>query len=435
MLVDTLKSIVQTACGVVAEGCGCEVSPGQIHQVENCEFSFPLVAAVHYQEGPVRRMILGCDAEFAGNIASLRPLEKVDESSEPDVETGRGFSILCEMLRDALTTDVRGSNLRKDFVVHDPERFVVRATGGRQFHIELPTEAGRLQLLIGLAKCNELEGKAGETYSDSTSVASKRLSGYAIDFPEDVRNIVNGLVNHEEDVYLRVPSTDGRHKVYHATVIGYAKKGSERELTLTCPCLENDRHKIGDDLAVIFFRRGRLLQFQSQVTGTTRAHVGKSFSLPLVRMEVPTRIMPGQRRDAFRIVPDAEITGKIRSPLVLKGDGSGEKKQVVPFVVRDLSFTGARMEIHSNTLVSGFRWGREVVCTFDLPDPYSSVELVGVVHHLDLFPKKRTVRSVQMGIEFIRGSQNAPEGLERVRKYVLDQERLTLKRRTELVVS
>jgi len=442
MLVDTLKAVVRAACRSVEMGCGCEAETVQITQVENCGFSFPLVAAAHYLQGPVRRVVLGSDLDFAREIGAQQfedeAREKVisdkQDGDEPDslAEAQRGFRILCEALRDDLYAALRESDLRREFTIHDSERFQVQAKIERQFHIIISTEKGKLDLLVRMATHNEIAGRPHNTFDGPVTNSKSPLASYTIDFSEDVRNIINHLVTHEEDVYLRLPAGDGRHKVYHATVLGITKGREGRDLSLTSSCLSTNEARIGQDISVLFFRHGRLMQFQSLIQAHSRVFVGKSAHLPLLQLGAPTKITPGQRRDAFRIVPDTEVTGTIRSSLVLKSPGGTEKRQVVPFVVRDLSFTGARVEIQSDTLLSGFRWGREIECIFDLPEPHGTVEVIAIVHRLDLYPKKRTVKCAQLGVEFIRERQKAPHGLEIIRRYVLDQERLTLKRRTEL---
>jgi hypothetical protein len=425
---------------------GCEAESTQIVQVEKCEFTFPLVAAAHYGQGPVRRVIVGSDFDLACQVAAHLSQDKTpakldamdslsdqpDSGAETITEARSGFGMLCEFLRDELYAAMREADLRKEFAIHDPGRFQVLVKTERQFHITVATGKGDFQLLVGMATRSELTGQPHRAFDGPVTKLNSSLANYTIDYSEDIQNIVNNLVTHEEDVYLRLPAGDGRHKVYHATVLELPRGSQRRDLSLTSSCLFHHDARIGQDVSVLFIRHGRLLQFQSLVQAHSQAFVGKSAYLPLLQVDVPNKITPGQRRDAFRIVPDTEVTGSIRSPLVLKGPGKSEKRQVVPFVVRDLSFTGARVEIQSNTLLSGFRWGREVECNFELPEPHGTVKVVAVVHRLDLYPKKRAVKCAQLGIEFIRERQKVPHGMEIIRQYVLDQERLTLKRRTEL---
>ncbi len=438
MLVDSLKAIFRAAATVLQEMADCEPEPELAAQVENTAFHFPQVAAAHYRTGPLRRLVVGCDPELARHIADLQvnaTTNPVQENAEP-VE--HGLRTLCRALQTALHRELPEMERTRELIVHNPIEFAVRATGGRQFHLVLATDKGKLQMLVGLATNRDLAEQGGNSFTDKQTIRSRQLAEATIDLSEDVKNIVESFVTREEDVYLRMPARDSRQKVYSGTMLGFARdpgrKREEPDITLTTSCLNTAGCPLdGEKVAVIFFRHGRLLQFVSEVTGSTQTIVSKSQSLSLLKLTSPKKISSGQRRESFRIVPSEKVSGSVRSTLVLKGPGRQEKKYSVPFVVCDLSFSGALVEIHSNTLLSGFRWGREVECTFDLPQPYGSVKLLAVVRRLDLVPPQKEVRWAQIGVEFLNDIDPQSGSLEKIRKYVLAQERLRLKRRTKLI--
>jgi len=440
MLAESLKTTVRAAGTLLRELTGTELESAEIFQIENTDFLFPRVAAAHYRQGSLRRLVVGCDDDLALSFAESRQrsADRTDGSGSASCE--EGFRILCESLHASLCRALTGMDQTRSLIVHDPERFAIRAKGGRQFYIELVTSRGRLLMLLGLASSRDEKMSRLEGFGESEKVKSRQLAESTIDFSDDVNNILDSLVNHEDDVYLRLPSKEGRQKVYHGTMIGFArgqdKIAQQRHLTLTSSCLQTAGHPLeGEKVAVIFFRRGRLLQFVSEVAGTAQMVISKALTLPLLRLTMPSKLAPGQRRESFRIVPELEIKGLVKSALILKGPGKPVQKHSAPFVLRDLSFTGARIEIHSNTMLSGFGCGREVKIAIELPHPHGEVKLLAVVHRLDLLPKKKEVPCAQIGVEFIKDARSHPGSLEKIRQYVLEQERLDLKRRTELITS
>jgi len=440
MLIDSLKAIFRAAVSVLQEAAGCESESEVIVQIESTAFHFPQVAAAHYRAGPLRRLVVGCDLELTRHIAGLQATNTPTPANEIAGSAEEGLRILCRAFQAALNRELPGIDQTRELIVHDPIKFAVWATGERQFHLVLSTDKGKLELLVGMATGRDLAEQRGQSFGDKQTVRSRHLAEATIDLAEDVQNIVESLVTREEDIYLRMPSREGRQKVFNGTVLGFARDRGhtceEPDLTLTTSCLNIAGCPLdGEKVAVIFFRRGRLLQFVSEVKGTTQVIVSQSRALALLKIAAPKKISPGQRRESFRIVPSEKLSGTIRSALALKGPGRHEKKHSVSFVVCDLSFTGALVEIQSNTLISGFRWGRKVECTFDLPKPYGAVTLMSVVRRLDLIPPKKEVRYAHMGLEFLNEVDPQSGSLERIRKYVLAQERLSLKRHTKLITN
>jgi hypothetical protein len=127
------------------------------------------------------------------------------------------------------------------------------------------------------------------------------------------------------------------------------------------------------------------------------------------------------------------LLGHIRSLNV-----TGSKKaqpRTISIAVLDLSSTGARVAIAENTLLSSFRWGSEVVCDLHLPDAYGVAEVKGIVQRILLYPDQKRRRKAHLGIEFVKGDEDFDRGLEKVHRYVADQQREALEGRTEIVTN
>ncbi len=471
MLLKTLKSVLRSALRTVESECDWRVTGEHVLQVDEIELECPLLATAKFEQGPLEGVVLGCDQELADHalkfheqeearLAALREEEENDyvlvggedfgdgQGEEEVVEepaaegpTG-GFSLLCQAFRRYLSGELGIEFAAEDLVVKDPRLFQAGG-GGRNFHILIPTQAGNLQILAAVAFGGEVSADGArkrKRFSDKAVIPGENSLNAQMESEREIQEVLVRLAKLEDEVYLRVPSRGQGNVVFGGTAVRLdTDEEGGGNLLVSSPCLAEPRPQLREktEVTVLFIQRGRLQQFKSQVTQIAQVMMGKEAYLPLVALRIPTKIGPGQRRDAFRIFPLEEISGKILSHAGTEEPGRGKSIALV-FRVVDLSFVGARVELSrkltEETLPEAFTEGNEVSLRLDLAAPAGRVEVEGMVQRL-ISPQKGDEQGLQLGIKLVADGRKAPGSLEKIRRFVMDQERKILQKRRAGVVN
>jgi c-di-GMP-binding flagellar brake protein YcgR len=435
MLIETMRATVRAALQAVESSCGWHLRVEQITQIPERDFPFELTAAAHYPVGPLRRLIVGCDRELALHVSKRNLGEK--GQAEAEAMALPGFQLLCETMRAGLGEEL-ASQEAQSLLVQDPEQYRAPAGRTRNFYVYLPTPAGDLHLVLDLSRRqheNLHNFRGVDNYRGQPRGLIIEPAGRGIEAPEQIARILAGVRQREETVMIRLEEEGMDARLHHATVLDVAPEGKGGALALTSPCLLSSDYTFarGRKLTVVLLYEDGVLQFQSPIATVSHLEVDAGMHLPVLTVQAPTCLEPGQRREAFRIVPPIRLLGQIRS---LNAAGSKKaQSRALSIAVLDLSSTGARVALAENTLLSSFRWGCEVVCSLRLPDAYGVAEVKGVVQRILLYPDQKRQRKAHLGIEFVKGDEDFDRGLDKVCRYVADQQREALEGRTEFVTN
>ncbi len=435
MLIETMRATVRAALQAVESSCGWHLRAEQITQIPERDFSFELAAAAHYPTGPLRRLIVGCDRELALHVSKRGSGGSGQAMAEAMALPG--FQHLCEAMRGILDSELP-SQETQSLLVQDPEQYRAHAGRTRNFYVYLPTPAGDLHLILDLSRRqheNLHNFRGVDNYRGQPRGQIIEPAGSSIEAPERIARILAGVRHREETLMIRLEEEGLDSRLHHATALDVVPEGKRGALTLTSPCLLSSDYTFarGRELTVVLLYEDGVLQFNSPVAAVSHLEVEPGMQLPVLTVEAPVCLEPGQRREAFRIVPPIRLLGHIRSLNV-----TGSKKaqpRTISIAVLDLSSTGARVAIAENTLLSSFRWGSEVICDLRLPDAYGVAEVKGIVQRILLYPDQKRQRKAHLGIEFVKGDEDFDRGLEKVHRYVADQQREALEGRTEIVTN
>jgi c-di-GMP-binding flagellar brake protein YcgR len=320
----------------------------------------------------------------------------------------------------------------------DPEQYRAHAGRTRNFYAYLPTPAGDLHLVLDLSRRREEDQRdfgGVDNYRGQPVGQVIQPPGEAVEAPEEIARILAETRAEERTLMVRLAEEGAECRLHHATALDVTPESKRGALTFTSACLLGSDFTFarGRELIVVLLHEERVLQFRSRVAGVSHVTVDEGMHLPVLTVEAPARLEPGQRREAFRVVPPQRLLGRIRSRSAEGRDkGKGQHQSIV---VLDLSSTGARVAIAENTLLSCFRWGCEVVCELKLPEAYGVAEVRGVVQRMLLYPDQKRKRKAHLGIEFARGDETSERGLDKIRRYVAEQQREALHGRTKFVTS
>jgi len=411
-LSDHLHSICRALLATLVEAVPGEILACDLVQIDRREFHFQSVAAAHFQDSPVRRLLLGCEERlaeyFAGSLA-------VDPAQATGVPVHDGLQAFCASLQVNLINHGLHWAAGQEFLVHDHEQFRVQCSGVRNFLFRIAVAEGRLDLILDLAplllECQWLTPEL--TRQGSTQVNAK---ADAITDQDLVRRIMHHLAASGADVQVKLPGDGERLELLQATFLARQFDPAGGSLPLTCArrtSLER-AEDIPEKVTLVFILQDKLLQCNCPVLDHDHAWLDDDISLPILRLGLPSGVTFGQRRGAFRFEPPDTIKGTVRRDT---GDDPvlGAASSPIPVRVLDLSFTGAMLRLGSQAMVSAFKGGAEVQCVLDLPEGFGRITLPAIVRRLHLSHDDLS-KGPTLGVEFL----GDPEDLAQVtiRRYI-----------------
>jgi c-di-GMP-binding flagellar brake protein YcgR len=292
----------------------------------------------------------------------------------------------------------------------------------RNFLFRVAVAEGRLDLVIDLAPrllgCEWLLDEISQ--GQRLTVSSREES---ITDPQVIRRIMNHLAASGADVQVKIQDEGERLELLQATFLARPDQAAADRLSLTCArrtSLES-AEDVPDKVTLVFILQDKLLQCGCQVLDHSHAWLDDDIALPTLEVGYPAAVTYGQRRGAFRLEPPERLLGT-----VLRLGDSPLAFNPVPMRILDLSFTGARLLLASNTMISGFKGGVPVVCVCELPSGFGQVNLHGVVRRLNLHQEDPARRGASLGIEFTEPEDST--ALLTIRRYIKDRHAARLSR-------
>ncbi|HOX24472.1 MAG TPA: PilZ domain-containing protein [Candidatus Krumholzibacteria bacterium] len=414
-LTENLHAICRAVLNALARAVPGELLACDLVQIDHREFHFQAVAAAHFPGGPVRRLLLGCEERLAEHFATA--LGAPAGTGSPDLRAG--LEMFCRSVQFSLADSGLPWAGDQDFVVHDHEQFRVQCDGVRNFLFRAAVAEGRLDLIIDLAPrilgCEWLQDEIAR--GGRTQVGAGEAS---ITERDVIRRIMCHLAEAGADVEIKVPGEGDRLELLQATFLSRAAEVDGERLSLTCArrtSLES-ADDIPEKVTLVFILQDKLLQCTCQVLDHGHVWLDDDIALPTLELAYPDAVTYGQRRGAFRLEPPERLTGTVRRVSEENSDaGLIFKRMAVR--VKDVSFTGAKLHLGSNAIISGFKGGSLVECALSLPDPFGEVTLHAIVRrlHVDLDDPGR--RGATLGVEF-HEPEDSP-ALAALRRYIEDR--------------
>jgi c-di-GMP-binding flagellar brake protein YcgR len=414
-MTENLHAICRSVLSALERAVPGEILACDLVQIDHREFNFQSVAAAHFPGGPVRRLLLGCEERLAEHFAEA--LVEPNEAAASG-ETRSGLAAFCQRVRLALAESGLPWAGDQDFLVHERDQFKVHCDGVRNFLFRAAVAEGRLDLVIDLAP--RLLGC--EWLIEAIDAGSKLRVGEgeeSINQPEVVRRIMHYLAESGADVQVKLPVAGDRLELLQATFLArhYEEKGERLALTCARRTSLESAEDIPDKLTIVFVLQDKLLQCSCPVLGHDQVWLDDDISLPCLELGYPASVTYGQRRGAFRLEPSERILGTVQRQ-THEGQGEVLVFSRIPTKVQDISYTGAKLLLGANTIISGFKGGSHVECVFELPQKYGTVILPGIVRRLHLNLEDPSRRGASLGVEFTATGES-PD-LQKLRKFIQD---------------
>jgi c-di-GMP-binding flagellar brake protein YcgR len=414
MLAQYLHQISRAALDVLAQASAGEFLACDLVQIDRKEFSLQTVAAAHYPQGPLRRLILGCEERLAEHLAST--LARPGDVTVTDARGG--LLLLCQRLEERLGTT--GLDLAsRQFLLHDSDRFRVHCDGPRNFHLRVAMAEGRVDLLMELTPQHVNRAWFDDQLGDQTNAAVRGGEDVAITDRATVERIVLHLSHSGADAQVKVLRADGRFDLLPATFLGGCCDSERRLLVLTCarrPGVMDDG-ALPPKIALVFMLQDRLLEAVCPVIEQQSGTLDEDLALPTLVVGYPRQVTYGQRRNATRVEPARAIHGTIqRFAKATRNPAIGRRD--IQITVQDISTTGVRLALSAGTILSGFKAGAPVDCRFKLPDCSDLVRVTGIVRRLSLSNEGRARGTASLSVEFDAALGGTEAGLDRIRTYL-----------------
>ena len=301
MLAQYLHQICRAVLDVLAEAAGGEFLACDLMQIDRKEFSLQTVAAAHYPEGPLRRLILGCEERLAEHIA--HSLARPGETAVDDARGG--LLLLCKRLEERL--GATGLDLAsRQFLLHETDRFRVHCDGPRNFHLRVALAEGRLDLLMDLTPQDVGRAWFDDELGDRRSRAIVRGGeDVAVTDPATVERIVLHLSSSGTDAQVKVPRADGRFDLLPATFLG---GGCERRPAAPVADLRASSRRDGRRracrrrISLVFVLQDRLLEAVCPVLEQQPGTLDDDLALPMLVVGFPDAgdLRPAPQRDPHR---------------------------------------------------------------------------------------------------------------------------------------
>ncbi len=413
LLTDHLHAICRSVLEAAIAAVPGEILACDLVQVDRREFRFQSVAAAHFPGGPVRRLLLGCEERLASHFATA-----LAGDSDPANAVGDGLDAFCRRVQFALADSGLPWVGDQDFLVHDNNQFRVVCDGARNFLFRVAVAEGRLDLVIDLAprllSCDWLTQAIGGGHV--------RVGRGEESITEDqvVRRIMQHLAESGADVEVKIPTEGDRLELLQATFLARNYQPDGERLSLTCArrtSLE-DAADVPEKVELVFILQDKLLQCHCPVVAHDHVWLDDDIALPTLELAYPAAVTYGQRRGAFRLEPPERVQGTVQRDLDAQVQ-STLVSRAIPMRVLDLSYTGVKVLLGNNAIISGFKGGSPVTVVIDLPAGFESVTLPAVVRRVHVNPEEPGSRGTTLGLEF-----SAPEddrALAMVRRYIQDR--------------
>ena len=414
LLTDHLHAVCRPVLQALTESVPGEILACDLVQIDQRDFRFQAVAAAHFPGGPVRRLLLGCEERLAEHFIDLLPPE-----FSGDRNLNAGLSAFCHRVQCELSDNGLPWAGDQDFVVHDSDQFRVHCDGVRNFLFRIAVAEGRLDLVVDMAPrlldCEWLDEEIDR--GGRTTVGQGEES---ITDPTVVRRIMDHLAQSGADIEIKVPGDGDNLELLQATFLTRNYQPEGERLVLTCArrtSLES-AEDIPEKVTLVFILQDKLLQCSCSVLAHDHVWLDDDITLPTLELSYPADVTYGQRRGAFRLEPPERVLGTVQR-LGLGDTTAPMIARSVPMRVVDVSFTGAKLQLSNNAIISGFKGGAPVLFQVELPGSFGTVSLEAVVRRLHVSHSDQSRRGASLGIEFTAPIDS--EDLAQLRRYIKDR--------------
>jgi len=430
MLLESLNAMILAADEALQETCGLDTVSHRVSVVRPGVMAFPAVAELRLQGAPLQRVYLGCDSLLGGQLAGLDGID--GHASGVD-----GFS---SQFLEHLLAEIEARASRGQIHSLDPTTVSLTVRGVRSFGLCLDTGAGQLFVLAEVPSRVEYELARGSGYLAAMEAAylpPEWAARQALDGQIAMDNFLVLLRKAEGDVYFEVPGGEGdTHTVHSGVLLDNATFEGVRGLKFCTDLSEVVQSGLvkGDMVRASVGIDDRSLEFHLQYLGSATHPLANGAELPCAFFLPPNQVTIAQRRLAFRIdvseeVPVVLTCGVRSSEPSPWGDVPLVEDQGFRGILADLSFSGARVIADPGQDNYSFEINRRVTCEIYFPELEYTVSVLGVVRRLNSRLVKRGEREAEIGLEFLVGGESDRESLDRIRQYVLSEQRARLAKR------
>ena len=414
LLTDHLHAVCRPVLQALTESVPGEILACDLVQIDQRDFRFQAVAAAHFPGGPVRRLLLGCEERLAEHFIELLPPE-----FSGDRNLNAGLSAFCRRVQCELSDNGLPWAGDQDFVVHDSDQFRVHCDGVRNFLFRVAVAEGRLDLVIDMAPrllgCEWLDEEINRGGRTTVGQGEESITDSTV-----VRRIMDHLAHSGADIEIKVPGDGDKLELLQATFLARSYQPEGDRLALTCArrtSLES-AEDIPEKVTLVFILQDKLLQCSCSVLAHDHVWLDDDITLPILELSYPADVTYGQRRGAFRLEPPERLLGTVQR-LGLGDTAAPMIACSVPMRVVDVSFTGAKLQLSSNAIISGFKGGAPVLFQIELPGSFGTISLEAVVRRLHVNHDDQSRHSASLGIEFAESADS--EDLAQLRRYIKDR--------------
>ncbi len=429
MLLETLKALTNAGRDALHTACSLAVTAESVSQLEQGGLTFPALGDLVITGGSLNRVHLGGDAGLCRRLVQL-----------DDPETGEsGAERLAHAFLEHLIEEIPGRRPRGRLASLAVEPVAVRTRGVRTFGLRFVTEAGQFFLLAEVP--SRLEWEQGRGSEFLTAMAESYLpDGWdnrnALAGPLGVENFLVFLRKVEADTFLGLPTAAEEPRVTAAFLVEQCTHEGERALkfALKLPDQPLDLPFPGAEVEARVGVGERSVEFTTRYLGRTSHPIGGGAALQCGLFSVPAQLAVVQRRGTFRIPIEEPIPVELA---VTDQEGSSpwrrrRSERLVLGSLTDLSFGGARVTLDRNEPAGAVSQGQRVVCRMHLTGVPGRVDVEGVVRRVATVRVDLEDPCEEIGLEFLPVAQQAHNVLDRVRDFVLSEQRSWLARRIQV---
>lgn len=430
MLLETLKALTNAGRDALQTACNLAVTAESVSQLEQGGLTFPALGDLVVTGGSLNRVRLGGDAGLCRRLGDL----DAADGGETGVER------LARAFLEHLMEEIPGRRPRGRLAGLAVEPVAVRTRGVRTFGFRFVTGEGQFFLLAEVPSRLEWEQSRGSEFL--TAMAESYLpDGWAtrnaLAGPLGVENFLVFLRKVEADTFLSLPTATEEPRIAAAFLVEQCNHEGERVLkfALKLPDQPQDLPFPGMELEARVGVGERSVEFTTRYVGRTTHPIGGGGRLQCGLFTVPTQLAVVQRRGTFRIPIEEPIPVELA---VDESAGSSPwrrrrgRERMVLGSLSDLSFGGARVTLDRNEPAGALQQGQQVVCRMHLPGVPGRLEVVGLVRRVDTVRVDAEDPCEEIGLEFPAASQRIHGVLDRVRDFVLAEQRSWLARRIQV---
>ena len=338
-----------------------------------------------------------------------------------------GAQILAEDVLDHVT-EALPSRYARGRVEHLALAPVSLGTRGiRSFGVRCRSNQGQLFLLADIPSVAEIERERGSDTLRAMADSCLPADWTGGDGLPDsaAEGLVDFLRRSEADVHLVLPVVDDNEAEKAAVLVDVVDSPQGKRLDFAVPVDTAMRGRLaaGDLLRGRIGVEDRSIDFEMVCHGLGIHTLASGLQLAGLSCGLPRGIRVVQSRRSFRI----SITDAVDVEIEAADPGLG----LMSAQLVDISFNGACLVYKRSSQDPALAAGDPVNCRLHLPDYPEPVEISGIVRRTGRSLDESARPRIEIGIEFDGpGSRSA---FERIRQFVLDQQRSQLSRRVQVV--